>query len=690
MSTGSLGVAKIRKHTKTFTGCWTCRARRIRCDETKPQCLQCFRKGRKCEGYGVRLQWVRNDADERQGPCPSAARSNIVPDSRRVIFSSSHIDEILNTLDLLADDDTANPREEVSHFIDCFGVLGTAERHKRSASISSEAGSISHPGEWDSVGSPALTEIAQSTSPPEEPLEGSYELPLWGPLVPSTVLAAQQNQRPESAAVELSGDIPTFRGTYNDAFLFNVGDVQDGYASQTPPLTSQVLSPTPFLVRPTSSHLSSDENFLMYHYSHRVLYLFSVIDHEKSPWKTVHLPIALQAMGELSMQGSTSMIREALLCTLLGISSFLLSNDGQSHMRADDAIGWRATASKYRCKAINLLRNAVECYFYAKSPPKYKEFLATTLSMITMDVISGDTDTCGIHLDGCFRLISQAQKWKRKYSTKAQTLHRIYFYLRTIYESTAPRSSRHPQHLDNSRDLPPDIFCRDLLGAQMSGFPTGINMDLETRTSSCERIYGIPHGLVLLLIEVIDLTDKLDEVRDADPSSQVPDSLMEECDQLEKAIIDWPAVVGLEGCTKVNTSISAKIVHQYTLAFHNALIIYFAQNIRQVGHRFLLPYVNQVLNSMETVESLKVGTQEALAAPLFWPVFIAASETFDLEMQDRFRSWYSRVKVYRIESFRTGLHVLEDVWKTGPSRQKPQKCRWRQVLEGSRVRLMLS
>ncbi|KAE8141832.1 fungal-specific transcription factor domain-containing protein [Aspergillus pseudotamarii] len=656
MSTGRLGDTKVRKHTKTFTGCWTCRARRIRCDETKPQCLQCFHKGCKCEGYGVRLQWVRNDADEQDGPYPSAARSNIVPDSRRVVFPSSHIDEILHTLDLLAYDGTANPREEVSHFIDCFGVLGTAGRHRNSTSISSQTTAVSHPVQLES-------------------------LPSWSPLGLAAVLGGQQDRRLESVSAEISGDMPT-------------PPLHDSYESQTLLAPSQGLPPTPFLVRPTSSHLSSDENFLMYHYSHRVLYLFCVIDHEKSPWKIVHLPIALQAMGELSMQGSTSMIREALLCTLLAISSFLLSNDGQSHVRTDDALSWRAAASKYRCKAINLLRNAVECYFYAKSPPRYKEFLATTLSMITMDVISGDTDTCGIHLNGCFRLITQAQKWKRKYSTKAQTLHRIYFYLRTIYESTAPRSSRRTQDLPFAADTPgdgsPDIFCRDLLGAQMSGFPAGIDMDLETRMSSCERIYGIPHGLLILLIEVIELTDKLDEVRDADSVTQVSDSLMEECDQLGKAIIDWPAVVGLEGCTKINTSVSAKIVHQHTLAFHNALIIYFAQNIRQVGHHFLLPYVNQVLNSMETVESLKVGTQEALAAPLFWPVFIAASATFDVAMQDRFRSWYSHVKVYRIEGFRTGLHVLEDLWKTGPSHQQQQKCHWRQVLEKTGVRLMLS
>jgi arginine metabolism regulation protein II len=47
-----------RKRTKTFTGCWTCRARKIKCDEAKPSCQQCYNKGRKCEGYHARLQWL--------------------------------------------------------------------------------------------------------------------------------------------------------------------------------------------------------------------------------------------------------------------------------------------------------------------------------------------------------------------------------------------------------------------------------------------------------------------------------------------------------------------------------------------------------------------------------------------------------------------------------------------------------
>lgn len=63
-----------RKRTKTFTGCWTCRTRKIKCDESKPCCHQCFEKGLSCEGYTARLQWLtpvtgRNDhrANESQG-----------------------------------------------------------------------------------------------------------------------------------------------------------------------------------------------------------------------------------------------------------------------------------------------------------------------------------------------------------------------------------------------------------------------------------------------------------------------------------------------------------------------------------------------------------------------------------------------------------------------------------------------
>ena len=38
-------------HTKTRNGCRTCKKRRVRCDETKPDCVRCISLNKVCEGY---------------------------------------------------------------------------------------------------------------------------------------------------------------------------------------------------------------------------------------------------------------------------------------------------------------------------------------------------------------------------------------------------------------------------------------------------------------------------------------------------------------------------------------------------------------------------------------------------------------------------------------------------------------
>ncbi|KAH6889641.1 fungal-specific transcription factor domain-containing protein [Thelonectria olida] len=47
-----------KARTKTFSGCWTCRAKHVKCDESRPVCNRCRRSGLSCEGYGVRLSWI--------------------------------------------------------------------------------------------------------------------------------------------------------------------------------------------------------------------------------------------------------------------------------------------------------------------------------------------------------------------------------------------------------------------------------------------------------------------------------------------------------------------------------------------------------------------------------------------------------------------------------------------------------
>jgi hypothetical protein len=46
----------------TTGGCWTCRIRHRKCDETRPVCRECDTRGITCHGYGGKPQWMQDDA----------------------------------------------------------------------------------------------------------------------------------------------------------------------------------------------------------------------------------------------------------------------------------------------------------------------------------------------------------------------------------------------------------------------------------------------------------------------------------------------------------------------------------------------------------------------------------------------------------------------------------------------------
>lgn len=58
------------RNERNRAGCWTCRARRKKCDETRPQCTTCCKLGLDCEGYGLRLKW----GDPRAKPSRTCLR----------------------------------------------------------------------------------------------------------------------------------------------------------------------------------------------------------------------------------------------------------------------------------------------------------------------------------------------------------------------------------------------------------------------------------------------------------------------------------------------------------------------------------------------------------------------------------------------------------------------------------------
>ncbi|ORY18717.1 fungal-specific transcription factor domain-domain-containing protein [Clohesyomyces aquaticus] len=63
-----------RKQSKSRNGCITCKAKRLKCDETKPSCQQCARRGVVCGGYKKDFKWRPFEEASFTGK-PSPAKS---------------------------------------------------------------------------------------------------------------------------------------------------------------------------------------------------------------------------------------------------------------------------------------------------------------------------------------------------------------------------------------------------------------------------------------------------------------------------------------------------------------------------------------------------------------------------------------------------------------------------------------
>ncbi|KAF9771832.1 hypothetical protein IL306_010498, partial [Fusarium sp. DS 682] len=101
-SPGKTASGQPRKpRTKSFSGCWTCRAKHVKCDEAKPECNRCLKAGIECEGYGVRISWASdgpssNGFDESdQGDGPSHEGSSDLPSEAQSTSTPFFLDQNL-------------------------------------------------------------------------------------------------------------------------------------------------------------------------------------------------------------------------------------------------------------------------------------------------------------------------------------------------------------------------------------------------------------------------------------------------------------------------------------------------------------------------------------------------------------------------------------------------------------------
>ncbi|KAI9688125.1 MAG: hypothetical protein M1822_001631 [Bathelium mastoideum] len=82
--------ASKRKQTKSRNGCATCKKKRLKCDEGKPECQQCIKRRVPCGGYAKDFKWRTFDE-------PQLAQKTATAHSKKASFSNSSLPNTLKS-----------------------------------------------------------------------------------------------------------------------------------------------------------------------------------------------------------------------------------------------------------------------------------------------------------------------------------------------------------------------------------------------------------------------------------------------------------------------------------------------------------------------------------------------------------------------------------------------------------------
>nr|XP_036588140.1 uncharacterized protein CTRU02_02152 [Colletotrichum truncatum]KAF6799281.1 hypothetical protein CTRU02_02152 [Colletotrichum truncatum] len=173
------------QRSMTFTGCWTCKKRKVKCDERPSSCGNCLKIKVPCGGYGIRLQWINISNPFRE--LNKAQRTNSSGGGRIKIdrdtgptYRTQEIDKFLETLDVAAGSG-CSMREGP------FTVFPTLQTDAENGDTNKESFKSKPPGQAstsrgfqhaDDSSSMAQSDVFTSHDVPELPSDNNNRLPL--------------------------------------------------------------------------------------------------------------------------------------------------------------------------------------------------------------------------------------------------------------------------------------------------------------------------------------------------------------------------------------------------------------------------------------------------------------------------------------------------------------------------------
>ncbi|KAH0845040.1 hypothetical protein AYO21_01697 [Fonsecaea monophora] len=774
-----------KARTRTFTGCLTCRTRKVKCDLHRPSCNNCIRLSLQCRGYQVQLQWLPVwDPEQPDSTSPGNSttegaaaggegrrtRTEIFDAHSRSRFSEDlvrhlstgqnpqqHLDQVLDRLDEQVKESKHSRVDKkgwqiskgpfsVLQLVPALVPVSVAENVEAleqsemtiqlPESMSSldgdrEAATACLDGiDWslsvadNGVGSQALF----AETPAGASYNYSFTNAAYTPLIEGKEGSSYQVVElvPVAQMQQTGTNIPGTSTPFQDDIQLSQPRFT-GIATYGHPAASSLSNGSPYV--------PSNVRFLLSHYMNHVISSLSGLPHNEAPWKSIHVPYAMTAYGELDIMGQSGFARVSLLYSLLSLTCYHLATlykpaatvsgtDTTQLLSTDDQATnlqyWNSQGLKFREIARTAFRKCLQAMSTEQPEQiKYKELFVSAMNLICTGIVSGDPWDSRLFILQCEEIVNKIGRKKEAFSKKALQLHRIFAYIRVIEKTTFVQTrdqylvtlGKKPMlanEVELVKKIPEDSFPYSTTLA--SNYETWSDLGLSgPEEESFNDFYGMPASILKLIARTNNMVAQVDPPQHHGTSQPyMPASLVDAAAALERDICNWetpqrPAESGgdnnsnnsnpfdLLSCSSAESmpDPSQTMKSNIATAMHHALMVYFFRFVRGTNPIILQHYVESILSNLEMHhESKQCFFPGVRLGVTVWPSFIAACEALGDSLRRRAILCMRHAAWAGFQNAEAAEMVAKEVWRRRDAGEL--HVSWSTVLRESQTILLLT
>ncbi|KAL2795918.1 fungal-specific transcription factor domain-containing protein [Aspergillus keveii] len=601
VQTATVVTTNKPKQSKSRNGCITCKAKRLKCDESKPTCLQCKKRTVECGGYKKDFKWRSFGEANVPGrsTAPRAKKGSTSPSSGKpTLHSSRLVDTQPRRLET-----TNSLHSQQSSPRDISSRRSSQSSEKKDLAFSfDQLFSFSASGSFsDDVFVPPLTDITPSEQspslsnllpPPDTTNQNSFS---------DTFLDGYQRNDDFSFEALLEGDDDGIEEITRQPDRGMAGRAVN-FSGQfdSHPSGPNILAPS--LLREPVFSLANPE-MLVAHFDRSTCGILSVKDgiHE-NPWRTLVWPLAKTT--------------PALYHAVFALAAFHASKDNPS----------------LRVHGVDHMRKSITCMVEDIQIMRTDAALATSLSLAFADTWDQHTRSCIQHLRGAKALVSQVVESGLQGAIHGAQLSRVRFLYNTwLYMDVIARLTSREDHGGQGLVIPAFQFP-------------------ENTVHQIDPLMGCAATLFPLIDQVARLIQK---VRKTESNSV---SLISQAIELKQLVEQWEPPDWFEPPEDPTSEVQHSI--QTAHAYRWATLLYLHQAVPEMPSEPTTELAKRVLILLATVPP----SSRTLIIQMF-PLLVAGCEAEQEEDRNWVLNRWSAIQCrLMLGSIDRCIEVVREVW----------------------------